>query len=125
MKAKYLQNKRVTTVTYKLDDSPMWTDLIKARDLYLRGRKVKVKNGKQMLFWKDTWLFDKPIYMLAPVLFDWCSNKNITVHQFLIQNGQIPFDRWLPPVLFEQWEGIVDRAFCFQFQNEDDNIRWK
>jgi hypothetical protein len=99
--------------------------LIKARDLYLRGRKIKVKNGKQMLFWKDTWLFDKPIYMLAPVLFDWCSNKNITVHQFLIQNGQIPFDRWLPPVLFEQWEGIVDRAFCFQFQNEDDNIRWK
>jgi hypothetical protein len=124
VKTKYLKNKGVSTVNHKLDDSPMWTDLLKVWDIYLRGRVIKVKDAKQTLFWRDSWLQDKPLCVLAPVLFDWCSHKDIIVHQFLSLNGQIPFDRWLSPVLFERWVNIVDKAFCFQFQNEKDIIRW-
>lgn len=28
-------------------------------------------------------------------------------------------------LFFEQWVGIVDNAFCFQYQNEEDTIIWK
>jgi hypothetical protein len=124
VKLKYLKNKGVSTVNHRLDDSPMWSDLIKVRNLYLRGRVIKVRDGKQTLFWKDIWLQDKPLCVLAPVLFDWCSHKDVTVHQFLSLNGHLSFDRWLPPILFEQWLSIVGRTFCFQFQNERD-ICWK
>jgi hypothetical protein len=84
-----------------------------------------VRDGKQTLFWNDLWLQDKPLCIPAPVLFDWCGHKDITVHQFISLNGQLSFDRWLPPILFEQWWSIVGKAFCFQFQNEKDIINWK
>jgi hypothetical protein len=108
VRTKYMQGKGVSTMNHRLDDSPLWSDLLKVKDLYLKGREIKVENGKQTLFWKDIWLFDKPICILAPVLFDWCSDKNIIVSQFLTLNGQMLFDRWLSPILFEQWLRIVD-----------------
>jgi hypothetical protein len=54
------------------------------------------------MLWLDTWLGDKPICVVAPVIFDLCVEKEITVHQLLRNGGQIQFDRWLPPILFNQ-----------------------
>jgi hypothetical protein len=47
----------------------MWADLLKVRNLYLQGRKFVIGNGKNILFWKDSWLYDQPIAMLYPNLF--------------------------------------------------------
>jgi hypothetical protein len=79
-----------------MGDSPVWTDLLKIKPIYLRGRQVIIKNGKHTLFWKDSWPGDKPICVQAPVLFDWCEDKDINVYQFLSKNGQLRFSRWLP-----------------------------
>lgn len=35
--AKYLSNKTIFSVTHKASDSPIWYDLLKIRDLYLKG----------------------------------------------------------------------------------------
>jgi hypothetical protein len=43
MKAKYLRKVVVGNVTHKLDDSPIWCDLLKVKHLYLKGRTVKFK----------------------------------------------------------------------------------
>jgi hypothetical protein len=91
----------------------------------LKGRKIITQNGKITLLWKDEWLMDKPICMVAPVLYDWCTQKDITVNQFLTLNGQIGFDRWLPPPLFEQWMDIVNQVYNFEFKDENDLIKWK
>jgi hypothetical protein len=115
----------VSTVSHKIDDSPVWTDLLKTKHIYLRGRKIHVNNGKWALFWKDEWLGEKPIFMMVLVLFDWCSQKDIIVHQFLSLNGYIKFDRWLPPSLFRQWVDIVDQVYSFTFENENDIVSWK
>jgi hypothetical protein len=72
IKKKYLK--------HRLDDSPIWGDLLKVRQVCLRGRLIHVKNGKQTLFWEDAWLRDKPLCELYPILYDWCyEKKKITV----------------------------------------------
>ena len=45
IKEKYLRNDTISSVTFKLGDSPVWRDLLKVKCLYLKGRQVKVKNG--------------------------------------------------------------------------------
>jgi hypothetical protein len=42
VKAKYLAKDSIHTVSHKLHDSPMWSDLLKVKDLYLRGRTIKI-----------------------------------------------------------------------------------
>jgi hypothetical protein len=82
VKAKYLQNKTISTVTHRLDDSPVWQDLLKIKNIYLRGRKIETKKGDLTLFWLDPWLYDRPICLVAPVLFDFCEEKKLQYINF-------------------------------------------
>ena len=108
-----------------MDDSPIWSDLLKIREVYLRGRIIKVADGKKTLFWKDTWLRDRPLCLLHPVLFEWSQDKDITVYDVLQSNGRVAFDRWLPPILFEEWIEIINATFSFDFKTQADEISWK
>ena len=93
--------------------------------MYLRGRVIQVVDGKKTLFWKDVWLKDSHLCVLHPVLFEWCQDKDITVHNVLQINGRVPFDRWLPPILFEEWMGVINDTFSFNFRQQADEIGWK
>jgi hypothetical protein len=53
VRAKYLRTSEVGNVVHKLDDSPIWCDLLKVKNLYLRGRSVNVQSGHTTLFWLD------------------------------------------------------------------------
>ena len=66
IKGKYLHNDTVGSVKHRMDDSPIWRDLLKIKHIYLKGRIMKVKNGKCTSFWTDTWLCDKPLCSLSP-----------------------------------------------------------
>ena len=84
---KYLKGKHISAVKHKLDDSPIWADLLKIRQVYLSGRQIQTKNGKNTLFWEDAWLKDKPLYVLHPTLYDWCADKSITISFVLEKNS--------------------------------------
>jgi hypothetical protein len=43
---KYIRGETVGTVKHRLDNSPVWTDLLEIKNMYLKGRKVETKNGK-------------------------------------------------------------------------------
>jgi hypothetical protein len=45
IKAKYLRKSEVRNVSHKLDNSPVWADLLKIKHFYLKGRISKVPNG--------------------------------------------------------------------------------
>ena len=122
---KYLSHDLTSIVKGKNDDSPIWKDLLKVRPVYLKGRKIKTGRGDRTLFWLDPWLTQQPLCTLYPVLFDLCDMKKCTVLDFLTINGQLHFSRWLPPLLFEQWLGVVNQAFSHPFENEQDKIIWK
>ena len=115
VKKKYLQREAVSSVRHKMDDSPVWHDLLKIKHIYLRGRTFSVKNGRKTSLWTDTWISDKPLCILYPVLFDLCVNKNISVFNFLTINGQVQFSRWLPSLLFEQWIEVVNNIYNHVF----------
>jgi len=72
IKYKYIKNGSITTLSHRQNDSAVWNDLLKIKDVYLYGRKKMVNNSQNTLFWKDTWLFDKPLYQLFHNLFNIC-----------------------------------------------------
>jgi hypothetical protein len=123
IRAKYLQKDGVGTVTLKMGDSPVWADLLKVKQIYLRGRQIITKNGKLTLIWKDKWLHDQPLCIVALVLFEWCKEKNVIVNQLLMKNGQLQFNRWLPPIFFEQWLNIIDKVYNYEFNINNDVIK--
>ena len=81
MKAKYLKNHTISNVNRTLDDSPVWYDLLKVKHIYLRGREIKVKNGRDCAFWMDNWLDKKALYEISPALFTLCKNRNYTTNK--------------------------------------------
>ena len=40
---KYLKGNHISTVKHRLDDSPIWSDLLKIRQVYLSGRQTGKK----------------------------------------------------------------------------------
>lgn len=93
VKFKYMQNKSIHDVEHRLNDSPMWADLLKVKHIYLQGRGVVTNDGSMTRFWLDPWVYDEPLAKHAPVLFALCINKDISVAQAL--HGE--------PVLFRRW----------------------
>jgi len=50
--SKYIKGKPIPLITHNQNNCPVWADLLKVRSLYLQGRKVKIRNGKNNQFWK-------------------------------------------------------------------------
>ena len=75
----YLKKGGISNVKHRQSDSPCWHDLIKIRDFYLAGRKMRICNGELTDFWHDAWCLDSPLKDRFPDLFDICQNQKITV----------------------------------------------
>ena len=69
----------VGSVKHILDDSPIWCGLLKVKHIYLKGRSIKVNDGRNTSFGSDTWLKDKPLYTLFPDLYDMCIDKKTSL----------------------------------------------
>lgn len=116
IKAKYLKNDMISTIKHRSDDSPVWSDLLKLKHIYLQGRRIKPNDGKKTLLWVDPWLTDEPLYVKYTVLFELCNEKFISLSNFTRKRGQISFRRWLPGILSDQWEllKIISRIISSQ-----------
>jgi hypothetical protein len=44
IKHKYLRSNTIHTLTHKLNDSPVWYDLLKVKEFYLLGRSINLYN---------------------------------------------------------------------------------
>lgn len=84
-----------------------------------------VKNGKSILFWKDTWLFDSPLCVSYPDLFKLCEQPDILVSSVMNDINHISFLRWLPPDLELEWNHIVQEMLKIQTNSMDDVAVWK
>ena len=62
---------------------------------------------------------------MYPVLYDWCRDKGLTIHDVLVRRGRLNFNRWLPPIIFENCLKIIDEAFSYNFGDGEDTITWK
>ena len=93
VKNKYFRGGFLSSIKHRIDDSPVWSGLLSVRCFYLRGRKLKVNNGKLTLFWEDPWLYNKPLCVVAPILYDLCHDKLASVYHVLIVDGRLNFRR--------------------------------
>jgi hypothetical protein len=96
---KYVKGTPICLVKQKYSDSPVWSDLLKIRHLYLKGREYKVNNGKMMSFWRDLWTGDMPLCRKYPILFDLCENQDCSVYDVAREGLVIRFKVRLPPAL--------------------------
>ena len=110
---------------HRQSDSAIWADLLKVEDIYLQGRKILVKNGKNTLFWKDSWLYEKPLCVLYSDLFKICEQPNVTVHQAHNDTQRISFTRWLTDILLLDWQKILNDMKDINFNSEEDTVSWK
>lgn len=70
VKAKYMRNNTTSSVKHRLDDSPIWANLIKVKHIYLRGTEIKTKNGKKILCYgvTDSWEINLYVFYILSYL---------------------------------------------------------
>lgn len=123
VKFKYIGNRDIHDIKHRHNDSAMWHDLVKIKDLYLQGRKVITNNGQLTRFWFDPWVYDQPLKDIAPSLFEICNQKSISV-AYVLDENTVNFRRWLFEDLKMEWEKIIEDARSFQLNPSQDKIQW-
>jgi hypothetical protein len=50
VKEKYVKGSPICLIPNQINDSPIWDDLLKVRNIYVKGRGVEVNNGQFVSF---------------------------------------------------------------------------
>lgn len=122
---KYLSRDDIHSVSHKLGDSPIWTDLLKVKYIYLQGKSVKIENGNLVRFWEDAWLSDSPLCTLVLVLYALCDQKGVRVADAKNGNTLISFRIWLHDDLCVIWDLIWAKVQEFLLFDVPDQIGWR
>ena len=123
VKFKYMRNSSILEVKHKVSDSPMWSDVLKIKDIYLQGWGISFKNGGLTRFWQDPWIYEEPLSSHTPLLYEICENKNITV-ACALKGDPIRFRRWLHTEIRNEWEKFWKDASKFQLEEHENIVIW-
>src|ERR1041385_6130618 len=80
---RYFKNDSVSSVKTRINDSPCWKAIMKVKEIYMRGRKIKVKSGNLACMWYEEVDDGEPFCQKYPELFSICHYPNCTVVQGL------------------------------------------
>jgi hypothetical protein len=109
VKIKYVKGAPICLIKHSQHDSPVWSDLLKIRPVYLKRRTFKVRDGKMVSFWMDSWLEDKPLCVLYPILFDLCLNHESIAYEVKENEWVVPFKIILLPIVRDQWYELASK----------------
>uniref|UniRef100_A0A0A9AGB5 Uncharacterized protein n=1 Tax=Arundo donax TaxID=35708 RepID=A0A0A9AGB5_ARUDO len=71
------------------------------------GLKLQLMCPKEYrTFWEDSWILDKPLMILFPMLYNLCEDQAVTVASCYVRHWQLNFRRWLHGSLLTQWNEI-------------------
>lgn len=124
MKARYLCNKTLASVTVGFNDSPRWKSLLQVREAYFTRRKIILKSGDVTQFWRDPSGNGDPLGVQYPELFDICQQQECTTRYFVDRVSNLPSHRHLHARCRDQWDAILH---LFDLVNPSDgpyNIVW-
>jgi hypothetical protein len=124
IKIKYVKGVPICLIKHTQHDSPVWSDLLKIRPVYLKGRTFKVRDGKMVSFWMDSWLEDKPLCVLYPILFDLCRNPKSSVSEMKENEWVVPFRIILPPIVRDQWYELAGKLNYVNLEGGKDIPIW-
>jgi hypothetical protein len=113
VKAKYKITHGIWRVRLEANDSPVWRILLKLMDIYLKGRKMIIGDGKSTDFWHEAWCGTKPLYEQFTLPFLVCNQQNLAVREMYDVNWNLTFRRLLEPGATESaWSPEKSIAFC-------------
>jgi hypothetical protein len=73
MRRKYLGDAEIYFTRHRSGDSPLWSDMLHIRYIYLCGRRMVVGNGCRTSFLGDAWCGHSPLKDKFPEFFDICN----------------------------------------------------
>jgi hypothetical protein len=79
VRLKYVKQSPICLIPHRLDDSPLWKDLLKIRQIYLKGRTYKMNNGKNVSFWLNVWLEDTPMSLLSCAFLSQSKSRGLSI----------------------------------------------
>ena len=122
VRARYLSNKSVSTVTPRQSDSPCWKALPKIRELYTVGRRIKLGRGDLTRVWKDSINGLPPLNLKFPQLFEICTDQDCVVEKVGKVNASTFFRRRLCPNLSSQWDDMRRHIMGLKTTAEKDVV---
>jgi hypothetical protein len=109
VKLKYVKNTLVCLIKSKVSSSPEWSDLLKIRHTYMKGREYNVKNGNLTSFLLDPWMGDEAICKMYPILYDLCLDQMSYVHDVVAAGWVVHFS-WVGCSLQDNFASYPENA---------------
>jgi hypothetical protein len=125
VKLKYVKHSPTCSIPVRLQDSPIWKDLLKVRSIYLKGRGLKLNNGKLISFWKHSWLGYNPLCTIYPIMYDLCLDHNCSVADVANKGWVIDFKVRLHGIVREQWYCLAATLNNVRLNEDRDAPFWK
>ena len=79
----------------KPSNSPVWNDLLKIKDIYMKGIKMIVGKGDRTDLWHDSWCTEIALSEKFLELFNICNEQKVTVAQMACKGWRFTLRRWL------------------------------
>jgi len=124
VRKKYIKQNCSSHLKYKATNSPVWNDLLKVREYYLKGRVMVVGNGKITDFWLDPWCGAAALKDKFPDLYIICNEKFCSVASMAQRGWRLTFRRWLDEEKQNQLRRLQDITTSFALGRERDCPRW-
>jgi hypothetical protein len=109
VRVKYVKGSPICLIPNRIHDSPVCKDLMKIKQLYLRGMGIKVNNGEAVSFWFDPWFDEMPLCQKYCVLFELAMNPNNSVKEVKEKGWVIQFKIKLQGLIQEQWYELATK----------------
>jgi hypothetical protein len=95
VRKKYKIKGGIARLKHKPDNSPVWNDLLKVKELYLAGRQFIAGNGSEIDFWRDPWCGAVTLQDKFGCLFEICNEQSGSVADMAGKRWSFTFRRWL------------------------------
>jgi hypothetical protein len=125
VRKKYKIKGGIAQLRTKQSNSPLWNDLLKIKDLYVKGRVMKIGNGKETNFWRDSWCDSIPLKERFKEVFDLCNEQKGSVAEVAGRRWRLTFRRWLDEPAQIQLRQLRDILTTCALGEEKDSPIWK
>jgi hypothetical protein len=125
VRLKYAKDTHVCLIKPSSHDSPVWTDLLKIRHIYLKGREYELNDGRSISFWFDIWMGNTALCTSYPALYDLCLEQDKSVKEMADADWVLHFKINLPPVLRVQWYELAAKLNSVVLKDGRDEVKWK
>jgi hypothetical protein len=121
---KYKIDGSIRSLKQKPSNSPMWNNLVKIKDIYLKGRIISIGNGRKTDFWEDSCCGSVSLKEKFKNPFDICEEQNKNVAWLVARGWRLNFQRWLDERAQNQLRQLRDTPSTCALSMEEDTFRW-